>query len=139
MNWKCITNTAFTPLQRRYGVLFYGCWGLTAVFMLLVKFVFLHQHPVGIPAYVLAVVPAVPFVTCIVIAGRYLYRETDEFMRILTTQSMLWGAGITLAVDSTWGFLSIYTGIPPMPFFFNYTIFFICYALAGSILRIKYK
>jgi hypothetical protein len=33
------------------------------------------------------------------IVGQYLARETDEFIRMIVTRSLLWGLGVTMVAN----------------------------------------
>jgi hypothetical protein len=46
-----------------------------------------------------AALHAVLLLAIIVLLGRYLVRETDEFIRMMVVKAMLWGAAITVAGD----------------------------------------
>lgn len=46
-----------------------------------------------------AALPAIPMLAIIVLLGRYLARETDEFNRTMVVKSLLWGAAATVAGD----------------------------------------
>jgi len=46
---------------------------------------------------------AIPVGAMVLLVGRYLKRETDEFVRMLVTQSLLWGLGFTMVGDIVFG------------------------------------
>ncbi len=139
MSSICKTNSAISRLQFRYGILLNVCFAVTMLVMAAVKAVFRAQHPVGIWAYALAVLPAIPFVACIVITGRYLYRETDEFARMLITQTLLWSVGMMLAINSTWGFITLYLGVAPPPLYINISLCYLAYGIASVVVRVRYR
>ena len=64
-----------------------------------------YRHLTGVPAYLPAILVALPGVAFIVIFGLYLSEEQDEFQRNLWVQSLLWGIGATLTVITFWGSL----------------------------------
>jgi hypothetical protein len=68
--------------------------------------------------YVLATLAAIPVIGVIAVVGRSLARETDEFIRMMVVQALLWGLGVTFVADTFLGCLfaypSIYTLIPPL-------------------------
>ena len=55
--------------------------------------------------YLFAILPAIPLIAIIVTVSRYLSRETDEFIRTLVVQSMLWSFGVIMVVDTVLGVL----------------------------------
>jgi hypothetical protein len=67
-----------------------------------------HFHPTGILVYVCAALQSMPIIAFIVVLGLYLAEETDEFMRALWVQSLLWGTGATLAVTTFCGAMEKY-------------------------------
>ena len=91
------------PLQRRSGMLF-------GTFLILTMLTFAAAHLAVERALfskailrLIELLPAIPVAAMIFIAGRYLARETDEFVRMLVTQSLLWGLGVTMIGDIVFG------------------------------------
>jgi hypothetical protein len=84
--------------------------------------------------YVLATLAAIPVIVVIAVVGRYMARETDEFVRMMVVQALLWGLGVTFVADTFLGCLfaypSIYTLIPPL----NLDLFVVS---AGVALRVQ--
>jgi hypothetical protein len=62
-----------------------------------------HHHLFLPLVYLLAILPAVPVAVMVAAAGRYLVRETDEFVRMLVMQSLLWALGVTMVADTLLG------------------------------------
>ena len=129
-----LLNKQSSPLQR---------WTLRAFtinFLLLValstfaRMVFEHSHPGKAIIYLLSSLPAIPVVGMVAVIGRYLSRETDEFVRMMVVQALLWGLGVTFVADTFLGCLfaypSVYTLIPPL----NLALFVVS---AGVALRIQ--
>jgi hypothetical protein len=91
------------PLQRRSGFLF-------GAFLILTMITFVAAHLTVEHAlfskpilHLIELLPSVPVAAMIFIVGRYLRRETDEFVRMLVTQSLLWGLGVTMIGDIVFG------------------------------------
>jgi amino acid permease len=59
----------------------------------------------GLLAYAAAVLPALPVVGVIFIMGRYLVKESDEYLRMKFNRQALIATGVMLAVVTVWGFL----------------------------------
>ena len=92
-----------SPIQRRSGFLF---GSFLIVTMLVFATLHLTQEHTAIPntfLHLLELLPAIPVATMIFVVGRYLNRETDEFVRMLVTQSLLWGLGVTMVGDIVFG------------------------------------
>jgi hypothetical protein len=49
--------------------------------------------------FLFAVLPAIPMFAIILLLGRYLARESDEFIRMMVIKALLWGAAVTVAGD----------------------------------------
>jgi hypothetical protein len=91
------------PLQRRSGFQF-------GSFLILTMLTFASTHLVAEHGLVsksalrfIELLPAIPMTAMIFIVGRYLHRETDEFVRMLVTQSLLWGMGFTMIGNIVFG------------------------------------
>ena len=98
-----LCNKQLSPLQRRTMALFGANLGLTAVFSLATRDLFQQAHPSTLLVYLAAILPTIPVAGVVVVVSRYLTRETDDFIRMLVVQSLLWGLGITFVVDTYLG------------------------------------
>ena len=98
-----LCNKHLTPIQRRSMQMFGG--NLTLIVALTTAARVMHEQGRAIgPLYtVLAVLPVLPVIAILAIVGRYLARETDEFIRMIVMQSLLWGFGITMVADTLLG------------------------------------
>jgi hypothetical protein len=77
------------PAARRYVIRMEVAAEFCILFALVSTLVFRHLHPAGTPAYLVAILPALPIVGAIVGTGLYLDEERDEFQRNLLVQSLL--------------------------------------------------
>ena len=59
----------------------------------------------GAPAYVVAVLPALPIIGIFAAIGRYLVEESDEYLRLLSVRQTLVASAMALSVATAWGFL----------------------------------
>ena len=91
------------PLQRRSGSQF-------GTLLVLTMLTFISARTVGDYSLVskpvlhlIELLPAIPVAAMIFIVGRYLKQETDEFVRMLVTQSLLWALGVTMIGDIVFG------------------------------------
>ena len=68
--------------------------------------------PAGPLAYAITCLPTVPALAMILVMGRYLVEETDEYLRHRASLSAIVGLGIVLVVGTVWGFLETF-GLAP--------------------------
>ncbi len=59
-----------------------------------------HVHLSKAAFALFAMFPAFPMLAILFILGRYLARETDEFIRWTVVKALLWGAAATVAGDT---------------------------------------
>ena len=76
-----------------------------AVFLLAAVYSFKHQLLSGAPAYLAAILPALPIIGIFAAIGRYLVEEQDEYVRMLIVRQTLWASAFALSVATIWGFL----------------------------------
>ena len=98
-------STSMSPAARRYtyrlaflmtcyvGLLFVAVW------------LFRHNRPSGIIAYVMAIAPALPVIGVFWAVMRFLIEEKDEFIRMLMVRQCLVATGFCLTVMTVWEFL----------------------------------
>jgi hypothetical protein len=91
------------PLQRRSGARF-G----TLLIVTMLTFACAHEaqeyHLFSKTILnLIELLPAIPVAAMIYVVGRYLRQETDEFLRMIVTQSLLWGLGVTMIGDIVFG------------------------------------
>ncbi len=96
-----------SKLQRRSLQNFSGCIGLV-VALTLVRWDTGSEHLPQAVIYLMALSPAIPVALILVVAGRYIANETDDFIRLIVMQSLLWAFAVTLIVDIGMGSLSQY-------------------------------
>ena len=127
-------NRHFSPLQRRSLQLFFANLLLTAVIVVIAHKTYDQARASMLLTYVLATLAAIPVIVVIAVVGRYMARETDEFVRMMVVQALLWGLGVTFVADTFLGCLfaypSVYTLIPPL----NLDLFVVS---AGVALRVQ--
>lgn len=96
-------------------------------------------HPKGPLLWLLGVAPAIPVMGVIAVMGLYLMEETDEFLRTVLAQSMLWGIGITLGLATAWGFLENVGAAPHFPLYLIFPVFCGSFGLAQPFVRRRYQ
>jgi hypothetical protein len=109
------------------------------VFLFIAVWTFHHSHPTGLAVYFLALLPALPVVASFGIVGLYVSEQSDEFERSVTLQSMLWGLGIALSINTIWGFLEDYASAPHLSPVYTYLFFWIFMGLSQPIIRRRYQ
>jgi hypothetical protein len=87
----------------------------------------------------LAMIPSIPIIGMIVAVGLYLKEEKDEFQRELFIQTLLWGAGGTLALTSFWSFVHLFAHFPPVDGFHVFVIFWVIVGISGAVLNRKHR
>lgn len=98
-----LCNKQLSPLQRRTMALFGANLGLTAVLSLATRDLVKDVHPSALLIYFTALLPTLPVIGIVATVSRYLTRETDDFIRMIVVQALLWGLGITFVVDTYLG------------------------------------
>src|SRR5580704_12470384 len=94
----------FSPLQRQTTVICATCLIFVAITEL--SWIdFVHADPKAPLAALFAVLCALPVVGIVFAIGRYLGRETDEFIRAVVVQSILWAFGMMMVIDIFLGVL----------------------------------
>jgi putative flippase GtrA len=127
------------PAVRRYLRRLLGTMLLYAASLAVAIVVFVHFRPTGVPAYALAVLPAIALIGVLVVFGLYLAEEKDEFQRLIGVQSMLCGIGGTLAVTTVWGFLESFVHAPHMNPIHDFAIFWVFVGISLPVLQARYK
>jgi hypothetical protein len=109
------------------------------VFLFLAQWIFHHYHPTGLLAYLLAILPALPIIGSLAIVGLYIAEESDEFLRSILVESMLWGLGGALSVGTVWGFVEEFTNAPHLSIFYVYVFFWIFMGVSKPFVAMKYR
>lgn len=135
-----MTSSTKNEAIRRYNYRFLTAMAFYVVFIMGAGFAFRLYHPTGAVTYLLATLPSLPIVVSLVIVGRYLGEEKDEFQRHLLVQAMLWAIGGTLAVTSVWGFLELFVvGVPHFQLYLVFPLFWFLVAICAGALKMRYR
>jgi uncharacterized YccA/Bax inhibitor family protein len=124
---------------RRYNLRILLAMIFYIAFLVAAVWTFSHHHPTGLPAYGLAILPAIPVVGIVVIVGFYLTEEKDEFLRNLHVQSMIWSLGVTLTVTTVWGFLELFVPVAHLQLYLIFPLFWFLVGVSGWLLRMRYR
>jgi uncharacterized membrane protein len=129
----------WSPAMKRYHARFWPTMIAYVVLLFAAVWLFKHHPPAGVAKYLLAVAPALPILAVIVILGRYLVEEQDEFRRSMVVQSMLWGLAFVLAVTTVWGFLESMAGAAHIPLYWVFPIYCAGMGIAQPFLYWRYR
>jgi len=126
-------------VQRRFMVRMFIVAGLCILGSLIAALTLRFTHWTGLPAYPIAVLPALPILWAIYETGRYLNDEKDEFMRNVLVQCMLGGIGGCLAVTTVWGYLQDFALAHPLDPIFVYPIFWLFAVISYPVVKARYR
>jgi xanthosine utilization system XapX-like protein len=132
----CKTNN---PAVRQFLYRFVATMLVYAGCIVVAVWSFVHQHPTGVLAYLLAVLPALPIIAMLALFGLYLREEKDEFQRTVLIESMLWSIGATLAVTTVWGFLENFVQVPHLDLYLVFPLFCFFVGISRPLLKMRYR
>ena len=89
---------------RRYNIRVIWMSAFYGVFLLGAAYAFKHHLLSGPPAYVAAILPALPIIGIFSAIGRYLLEEQDEYVRMLMVRQTLWASGFALSSGHASGY-----------------------------------
>jgi hypothetical protein len=87
--------------------------------------------------YLLILVPLLPVATIVPAVLRYV-RDTDEFERQLTTESLAIAAGVTAVFSVTYAFLES-AGLPHLSAWYTWLVVMGSWGIARVALRLRYR
>lgn len=102
-----------SPATRRYAIRVAVLMSTYIALTFAAGWTFRHVGISGIPAYALAIAPALPIVGVVWAIMRLLVEEPDEFIRMLRARQCLFATGFCLTVMTVWEFLQNYDMVPP--------------------------
>jgi hypothetical protein len=124
------------PLQRRSGVLFGSFLIVTMLTFALARAAAEHGSLSRPILHLIELFPAIPIAIMIFVVGSYLKRETDEFVRMLVTQSLLWGLGFSMVGDIVFGVIFEDFSAHGLAQIYNIDVFCIT-AMAALVLQLR--
>jgi hypothetical protein len=128
-----------TKAQRRYAIRVAIAMATYIALLVTTIDILKLVHPARTLTLLLSILPSIPIIAVLVIAGLYLKEETDEFQRAMMVQSLLGGIGITLAIDSVWGFLEMFSHAPHLAPYTTFTIFWLGVGVCGAIQKMQHR
>ena len=133
---ECKTNN---PAVWRFTFRFIILSLLYAVFSVLAVWGLLRCHPNGIEIWLLALFPAFPIGGAVVLTGRYMSQEKDEFQRAVLVQSLLGGIGAILIVTTVWGFLEDYAHFRRLDILMIWPLYLIFVGISYGFVKLRYR
>lgn len=97
---------------KRYLVRMLVLMTLYLVTLFAAVWTFRHTDISGIPAYALAIAPALPIIGVFWAVMRLLVEEPDEFIRLLHVRQSLFATGFCLTIMTIWEFLQNFDLVP---------------------------
>lgn len=101
-----------SPAIRRYTIRLAVLMSLYVILIFAAGWTFRHGEIAGLPAYALAIAPALPIIGVFWAVMRLLVEESDEYVRMLHFRQSLFAMGFCLTVMTIWEFLQNYDLAP---------------------------
>ena len=101
-----------SPATRRYTIRLAVLMSLYVILIFAAGWTFRHGDIAGLPAYALAIAPALPIIGVFWAVMRLLVEESDEYIRMLHVRQSLFATGFCLTVMTIWEFLQNYDLVP---------------------------
>ncbi len=87
----------------------------------------------GVPAVLVALVPALGIIGFIWAMGRYLLEEEDEYIRMRETQKFIMATGFMMVIVTIYGFLQQYELVPDIPGYFAFVVWCVGLGFAALV------
>lgn len=127
------------PAMRRYNRRL--TLNMVVYFLTLAAGVALYERGLtgGPLGYLVAAAPALPIVNCFVLMGRWLREESDELVRAMTLEGIVWAGGLTLGEATVWGFLETFGKVPNLWMWIVPLAFFAQFGITAPLVARKYR
>ena len=102
-----------SPALRRYLVRLIVLMTIYLVSLFIAVRAFRADAVSGMPAYALAIAPALPVIGVFWAVMRFLVEEKDEFIWLLQVRQCLFATGFCLTIMTIWEFLQNFDLVPP--------------------------
>jgi hypothetical protein len=131
--------TSNSPEKRRWMRVGWISAALVVLLALGAATAFRLWHLKGLPAYGVAVLPALPIVWFLAELGKFLAVEKDEFQRNVLVQCVLGGTGGVLATTTIWGYLEDFAHAPHLDPIWILPIFWLFVVVSYPVVRMRYR
>ena len=101
-----------SPAIRSYLIRLFVLMSIYVVTLIVAVSIFKAGAISGIPAYALAIAPALPIIGIFWAVMRFLVEEPDELIRMLLVRQSLVATGFCLTVMTVWEFLQNFELVP---------------------------
>jgi hypothetical protein len=122
---------------RTYLIQFSVAMALYVIVLVAALAVIGHFGLTGSLRFTLLLLPLIPVFAMVPVVLRY-YRDTDEFERRLTSESLAIAAAITAVYSVTCGFLEI-AGVAKLSAFYTWIVVMGSWFFARLVLRLRYR
>ena len=122
-----------SPALRRYMYRLLAFIALYLVALFTAVTLFRDGAVSGLPAYALAVSPALPIIGVFWAVMRFMIEEQDEFIRLLLVRQCLVATGFCLTIMTVWEFLQNFDLVPPGNGGFGAAFFWFVGLIVGGI------
>ena len=95
-----------------------------AATLILAVYGFKNQLLSGPIAWIAGILPALPIIGILVVIGRYLTEETDEYLRDMMVRQALIATGFALSISTAWGFLENFGLVPHVYAYYAIVLWF---------------
>ena len=102
-----------SPAIRRYTIRLAVLMSIYLVTLFVTVRLFRAEAVSGPPAYLLAILPALPIIGVFWAVMRLLVEEPDEYWRMLLVRQCLFATGFCLTIVTVWEFLQNFELVPP--------------------------
>ena len=133
---SCKTNN---PAAWRFTLRFIVLSLLYGLFSVLSAAGLLLWHPTGIVIWLLAILPAIPIAMAVLLTGRYMSEEKDDFQRAVLVQALLGGIGAILVVTTAWGILENYAHFQRLNILMIWPLYLVFVGISYGIVKARYR
>lgn len=127
------------PAMRGFLIGFLGAMTAYVVLLLGAVQLYLAGYTQGPLGYVVALAPVIALVAAFASLGLYIFRETDELLRRITVESLLWALGATLSLATVWGIFEAFGKAPHLQLWVIGPVFALLFGLAQGLVAWRYR
>lgn len=129
----------WSPAQKRHQRRVWPTLAVFAAVLAATLWLFQSHPPTGALKYLAALAPTLPLTAVIWLFGRYIYEETDEFLRWAAILSLLIAVGLVLTFCIVWGYLEVFAGLPHIPIYHVATLFVVAQTVGSIIIGLRFR
>ncbi len=126
-----------TAAARRYNLHFLGTVFIYAVLLTGATWLGKHFEITGLGLVALSILPALAITASLVVMGRYLVEETDEYVRRRAVTAMLFGVAVLLSISTALGFLQQRDAISGIDLLWAFPAWCVIYGVTQGCLAMR--